>query len=367
MYYANWDSTKIFYVGAGAMPKKKSIWRRETPCIVCETPMVNYQFMTKSQTIVFDEWMVPHTQSISDYEEYPDVLKTTICPGCLIASNEFSFGVDDSIYFFRNPRKNDLLKEYFKKTVDERFDLMTREFANFEKDSAKLDKKNNRPPNTRTKATFEKIWQNKDQYGVPFFSLMFQEPRDYVTALVCFSLDRYYQMIRIAFDNDLEPEQWDYDSLKAKIEAEFEGKELDIKAADPRFYLIGSNYLQSIQFLEDLGETLGNKARHEDLQDIYFEEAYKCMVFSMNNDDMSAIPCELKDGGMNLLLAKMHFAYEKIEEGKKCLRKAKIFGDRLTRISSQNQQNFVNEVDDLYKEHFESDKKESEEAEAGDS
>ncbi|MBD3267560.1 hypothetical protein GF373_12905 [bacterium] len=329
--------------------------------MTCETTMVNYQFMTKSQTIVFDEWMVPHTQAVSGYEEYPDVLKTTVCPSCLTASNEYSFGVDEYKYFFRNPRKNDLIKEFFTKTIDERFKLLAGEFAKYERDSAKLDRKNKRPVNTRTRATFEKIWENREQYGVPFFTLMLQEPRDYVTALVCFGLDRYCQMVRIAFDNDIDPENWDYASLKASIEDHFADFTLDIKAADPRFYYIGMNYLQSVQFLEDLTEIAGNEKHHQETQDEFFEEAYKVLQLSLNNDDMSAIPCELKEGGMNLLMAKLHFAFENEEPGKKCLRMAKIYADRLTRISSQNQQNYVNEVDDLYKQYFESENEGEEE------
>lgn len=335
------------------MPKKRSIWKRETKCIVCDAPLVNYQYMTKSQTIVYDEWLVPHMQPVGEYERFPDTLKTTICPGCLVASNEYNFCVDDSKYFYRNPRKNDLLKEAFNKTVQERFNVLAKEFLIFERDSAKLDQNHNRPANTRTKATFEKIWQNKQQYGIPFFSMVFQDPRDHVTALVGLALDRYYQMLRIAFDNDLEPSSWQYDDLKDTIEDHFSNRSLDIKSSSPRFYLLGINFLQSLELLKELVELTGSSERHKDRQNLYFEEAFQAMQLSMNNDDLSAIPCELKEGGLNLLLAKMHFEKEQAEEGKKCLRVAKIHADRYTRISSQSQQNFVNEVDDLYKIYFE--------------
>lgn len=334
------------------MPKKKSIWRRETPCLACDTPMVNFQFMTKSQTITFDGWLVPHTQSVSDYEDFPDVLKTTVCPGCLTASNEYSFGVDDYKYFFRNPRKNELIREFFKKTVDNRFQVLAKEFAYFEKESAKLDQQNNRPPHTRTKATFERIWKEKEKYGVPFFTLMLQEPRDHVTALVCFALDRYCQLLRITFDNDIEPKKWDYESLKAAVEDFFAKKTLDMKAQEPRFYYIAINFLQSIQFLEELGEITGDKNRHGDIADSYFEEAYRYVQLSFANDDIKTIPYEVKEGGINLLLAKMHLAFEKEEEALKCIRYAKIYADRLTRIGSQNQLNFVKEVDELNKKYL---------------
>lgn len=187
------------------MPKRRSLWKRDTPCLVCDATMINYQFMSKSQQIIYDEWMISHTQSVSDYDEYPDVLKTTICPGCLMASNEFSFGVDDYKYFTRSPNRNDQMKQMFVKTMNERFHVLANEFGRFEQESALLDRMNKRPENTRSRATFQKIWSQRDKLGVPFFTLMFQEPRDYVTALACFAVDRYCQMVRIAYNNDIEP------------------------------------------------------------------------------------------------------------------------------------------------------------------
>ncbi|MDX9755211.1 MAG: hypothetical protein RBU29_14695, partial [bacterium] len=212
------------------MPKKKSIWKREATCLVCESPLINYQFMTKSQTVVLDEWLVPHMQPVGDYENYPEPLKTTICPGCLVASNEYGFCVDDYKYFYRNPRKNDLLIGQLQKTAEERYHLLAYEYAYFERDSAKLDKQHNRPANTRARATFDKIWQNREQYGVPFFTMIFQEPRDMVTGLVGLALDRYYQMVRIAFDHDIEPARWESDELWHAITARFAEQSLEIKS-----------------------------------------------------------------------------------------------------------------------------------------
>ena len=337
------------------MPKKKSLWKRDTPCLVCETSMANYQQMAKSQTIVFDEWMVSHAQPVSNYDDFPDVLKTTVCPACLTSSNEYSFGVDDYKMFYRSVARHEQIKEYFKRTVNERFDLLAKWFERFEKDSAILDQKHNRPPHTRTRATFEKIWKQKEKYGVPFFTMIFQEPRDYITALVGFALDRYGQMIRISFDNNVEPEKWDNDSLKNVIYEHFKEKTLDMKAPKPRFYYIGNNYLQAIQFLTALIQEVGGDAekRHEELLVDFWNEAYEAMKLSFRNDDLSAIPCEVLEGGMNLIMAKLHFRFGEVEEGMKCLRFAKNYADnRMKMISTKNQQNFVNEVDDLYKEKF---------------
>lgn len=338
------------------MPKKKSLWKRETPCLVCETNMNNYQFMTKSQNIVFDEWFVAHTHPLGEYDEYPDVLKTTICPNCLTASNEYSFGVDNYKYFTRNMRKNDQIKEFFKKTMDARFRILANEISKFERESALLDRQNNRPANTRTRATFEKIWQQKDRYAVPFFTLMFSEPRDYVMALVCFAMDRYCQYLRIAFNYDIEPQSWDLDLLKAATDEKFGDKPLDMKSPEPRFFFIGTNYLQSVQFLEELIPLVpeDEQKRLKDLADEYWKDAYKAIQLSINNDDISAIPIEVKEGGMNLLMAKLHFRFGQLEQGKKNLRVAKNYADnRLKQISSKNQQNFVNEVDDLFKRYSE--------------
>ncbi|MEW6236069.1 MAG: hypothetical protein AB1656_11830 [Candidatus Omnitrophota bacterium] len=337
------------------MPKKKSLWKRDTKCLTCEGPMFNYQFITKSQTIVMDEWMVAHTQPVGEYDEYPDVLKTTICPTCFTASNEYSFGVDKYTMFFRSPSKHNQIKEFFNKTTRERFQVLVDAYSRFEKESAMLDKKNNRPANTRTKATFEKIWQNKEKFGLQFFTLMFAEPRDYITAIACFAVDRYCQLLRIAYNYDVEPAHWDYVTLKNAVEMEFSEKTLDMKSPEPRFYFIGANYLQTIQFLQELMKTLEdeNEERYKDLIEEYWNEAYNYMKMSFRNDDLSAIPSELKDGGMNLLMAKFHYRFKDDESGDKCLRYARNYADnRLKQISSTNQQNFVNEVDALWKERF---------------
>ncbi len=338
------------------MPKKKSIWKRETPCLVCETTMFNYQFMAKSQSIQYDEWLVSHTEPIGSYEDYPDVLKTTICPNCLLASNEYSFGVDSYKYFNRSLTRNDQIKEFFENTINERFNVLAHMYGTLEKQSASLDVQNKLPANTRCRATLEKIWSAKDKYGVPFFTMMFQEPRDSVTALVCFAVDRYCQMVRIAYQNDIEPSNWNNDFLWNAIEAHFGENASDMKSPDPRFYFIGVNYLQCIQFLEQLKETLSidEDGTIDGLINTYWDQAYAAMQYSFRNDDITAIPCELKDGGMNFLMAKLHFRFGNEEEGKKCLRFAKNYADnRLKRISNRNQQNFVNDVDDLFKLKFE--------------
>ncbi|RJP25435.1 MAG: hypothetical protein C4527_17355 [Candidatus Omnitrophota bacterium] len=337
------------------MPKRKSLWPRETPCLVCETKMINYQFMAKSMTIIYDEWMVPHFQPVGDYEDFPELLKTTICPGCLIASNEYGFGVDSYKYFSRNVRKNEQLKEIFQRTMNERFHLLANEFNRFERECAILDVQNKRPAHTRTRATFEKIWTQKEKYGVPFFNMMFNEPRDYATALVLSAMDRYCQMVRIAYNNDIEPSDWENDSLKTAVEAYFQANTLSMKSPEPRFYFMGMNYMHSIQILEELIQHVEEKdeARHHQLINHYWKEAYTAMRFCFDNDDLTAIPNELKEGGMNYLMAKLHFRFGDEEAGKKCLRFAKNYADnRLKTISNKNQQNFVNTVDDMYKEHF---------------
>lgn len=334
------------------MPKKKSLWKRDFPCLVCETPTINYQFMTKSQSVIYDEWMVSHFQPIGDYEDFPEELKTTICPGCLLASNEYNFGVDKMKYFTMNPRKNTQIKEYYQRCTDERFLLLASEFYRFEKETALLDTKNRRPPNTRTKATFEKIWGQRADYGVPFFTLMLQEPRDYVTTLVCFTLDRYCQMVRICYNYDIEPATWEYESLANAIDARFTDKPLSMRAPEARFYYIATNYLQSIQFLDQLISHLypEEEKRHKDLEKHYWEEAYRFMKLSYVNDDATAVPCELKEGGINLLMARLHLKYNDEENGLRCLRIAKNYADnKLRQISSSNQQKFVNDVEEMSK------------------
>ncbi len=345
------------------MPKRRSLWARETPCLVCETTMVNYQFMAKSMTIVYDEWMVSHFQPVGDYEEFSELLKTTVCPSCLTASNEYGFGVDNYKYFTRNVRKNDQIKEYFQRTTEERFKVLADEFSRFERECAILDVQHKRPAHTRTRATFEKIWGQKDKYGVPFFTMMFNEPRDHATAIVLSALDRYCQMIRIAYNNDIEPDNWDYESIKAAVEAYFSENTLSMKAPEPRFYFMGMNYLYCIQMLEELIKHVDERdeERHKKLMNSYWEEAYKVMQFSFDNDDLTAIPNELKDGGMNFLMAKFHFRFGNEEAGKKCLRYAKNYADnRLKSIANKNQQNFVNDVDDMFKEYFETQKENAE-------
>lgn len=317
--------------------------------------MINYQYMTKSQNMVLDEWMVVHTSGLGEYDDYPDVLKTTICPGCLTASNEYSFGVDQYKYFNRTMRKHEQIKELFKKTTDNRFRVLADEIAKFEVESSILDKKNNRPVNTRTRATFEKIWKQKEQYGVPFFTLMFSEPRDFITAVACFAVDRYCQMLRIAYNYDVEPKSWEAITLKLALEKQFTEKPLDIKAPEPRFFFITQNYMQAIQFIEEMLTTVypGDSKKHRDLIDDYWRDAYTMMQLSMKNDDITAVPIELKEGGMHLLAAKLHFRFSNEEQGKYHMRYAKNYADtRLRQISSKTQQNFVNEVDDLFKLHF---------------
>lgn len=316
--------------------------------------MLNYQFMTKSHSVVYDEWMVSHPQPIGDYEPYPDNLKTTVCPACLFSSNEYSIGVDDYKYFFRSTSKNDRMIEFLVSKTDERFKVFLNEFTRFEQDSAALDARNQRPANTRSSATLQKIWQNKDQYGVPFISnIILAPPRDQVTVLACFTLDRYCQMLRIAYNYDVEPSSWDYQSLQDAIVEQFTEKPLSMKQPEPRFYYLGSSYLQSAQYLNALIESVdGAKERHGDLIEEFWRNAHTCIRLCMNNDDISAIPLETKEGGVNLLMAMLDFRFDENEAGLKCLRYAKNYADnRIKRISSQNQQNFVNQTEELYRKH----------------
>ncbi len=349
------------------MPKKKSLWMRETPCLACEQTMINYQFMAKSQTVIYDDWLVSHTEPISNYEPYPDEMKTTVCPKCLTASNEYSFGVDDYKLFARSPARHNKIAEYFHNTVEERFQVLANTYELFQKDSAFLDAKKNLPPHTRSRATFEKIWQNKDQYGVPFMQKILEEPRDHVTCLVCMALDRYCQLIRISFDQDTEPDTWEWPKLKKTIEEAFDSANLEMKMTPPRFYNVGTNYLQSIIFLEKLIKEIGDEAkeRHQGLLESYWEEAYKYMKLSYRNDDISSIPCELSEGGMNFLMSKLHFRFGEDEAAKKCLKLAKSYADRMKRISSKTQQKFVNDVDDKCKEVFAAEHEEEEAAAEG--
>ncbi|MDP8244227.1 MAG: hypothetical protein P9L94_09120 [Candidatus Hinthialibacter antarcticus] len=335
------------------MPKKKTLWKRETPCLVCETQMTNYQFMTKSQVIVVDEWMRPHTEAIGGYEHFPDELKTTICPKCLTASNEYSCGVEDYSRFFKSPTKNNQMKEYFENCADDRAKLLAEGFGQLEKECSVLDGKRNRPKNTRTKATIEKIWENRDQIGVPFFQKIFEEPRDLAAVVVLFTMDRYFQMVRICFNNDIEPDNWSFKTMKEAIEAKFDEESLSMKSAEPRFYYIGMNHLESIFYLEKLNkEVYDDDEQHfQELLDYHWQHAHKYFKYCQDNDDVGSIPLETKDGGLNLLLAKLHYMFDKKDDGEKCLRFAKNYADnRMKRISSTNQQNFVNNTDALFKE-----------------
>lgn len=337
------------------MPKKKTLWKRDTPCLVCETQMINYQFMTKSQTIQVDEWMRPHTEAIGGYEAFPDELKTTICPKCLTASNEYSYGVEDYSRFFKSPTKNNQMKEYFENCADDRANLLAEEFGKLEKEGSILDEKRNRPKNTRTKATIEKIWQARDQIGVPFFQKIFEEPRDLVTVVTLFTMDRYFQMVRICFNNDIEPDNWSFKTMKEAIEAKFDEESLSMKSSEPRFYYIGMNHLESIYYLEKLNtEVYDDGEQHfEELLDYHWRHAHKYFQYCKDNDDVGSIPLETKDGGLNLLLAKLHYKFDKKDDGEKCLRFAKNYADnRMKRISSTNQQNFVNDTEALFKENI---------------
>lgn len=346
------------------MPKKKSLWMRETPCLVCEQQVVNYQFMTKSHTFVYDEWMVMHTHPLAEYEAFPDEMKTTICPKCLFASNEYSYGVDDYKYFFRSPSKNDRIKEWLMEKDVDRFLMLKDLCKRYEKEAAAMDARSARPQNTRSVATIEKLWQNRDEFGVKFFSeIIFQNPRDLVTVLICFGMDRYCQMLRIAYNYDVEPVSWKYDDLKEAIVNKFRDEPLSIKQPEPRFYYLTTNYLQTIQYHEKLKEEVpeSEENQKEFLEDCW-STAHVMVQLCMDNDDVSAVPIETKDGGLNLLKAKLDFRFGDINTGKKCLRFAKSYGDnRMKRISSQNQQNFVNEVDELYKHYFQEELSEEEE------
>lgn len=346
------------------MPKKKSLWMRDTPCLVCEQQVVNYQFMTKSHTFMYDEWQVMHTNPLTEYEPYPDEMKTTICPKCLFASNEYSYGVDDYKYFFRSPSKNDKIKEWLLEKDVDRFAHLKSLVQHYEKEAAAMDAKNSRPQNTRSVATIEKLWQNKDEFGIKFFSeIIFPYPRDLVTVLICFGMDRYCQLLRIAYNYDVEPVSWSYSDLKDAVINQFRDEPLSIKMPEPRFYYLASNYLQTIQYHEQLvNEVPESEAGQKDFVDDCWSSAHTLVQLSMDNDDVSAVPIETKDGGLNLLKAKLDFRFGDTNTGKKCLRFAKSYGDnRLKRISSQNQQNFVNEVDELFKEYFAEEMEEAEE------
>ena len=181
------------------MPKRQSLWKRETQCLVCEHKMVNFQAMAKSQTIEYDEWLIGHSSGIGEYDDYPSTLKTTVCPNCLIASNEYSFGVDKYKYFTRNMRKNGKLVEMFENTMDGRFNVLAREFESLEEECATYDREKGKPPNMRCRGTLDKIWSQREQYAERFFTLLFSEPRDYATALVCFAMDRHCQMLRLGY------------------------------------------------------------------------------------------------------------------------------------------------------------------------
>ncbi len=375
------------------MPKKKTLWARDCKCLVCDEPVVNYQFMTKSQTIELDDWLLPHTKPVGDYEEFPQTLKSTICSACLMCSNEYGYGVDKNIYFTRNMARNSKVQEFYKEFVQDRFNYLLDQYDIFHEAAAKLDEQNGKPTKMRTRQTLEKVWQLGGDYPKQYFKLLFEAPRDVVTTLIASALDRYCQMARIAYEYDLEPSSWDYKTVYEGLCAHYDEHKLDMKMPQPRFFYTATNYMQSRAFLVELAETAygGDTAPFEDLMKEYYEEAFRWFRYSFNNDDVSAIPIELKDGGLNLILAR--FWKETVEaqgidlnavsdeeddaaeeeEGKKSpvdelkvhLRLAKRYADNaLKRIANTNQQNFVNWVDNMWKEVMESGKEQEGEGEA---
>src|SRR5690606_18605589 len=110
----------------------------------------------------------------------------------------------------------------------------------------------------------------------------------------------------------------------------------DLKSPEPRFYFIGINYLQSIEFIQNLVKVVYDDAtdKHQNLIASYWENAYNAIQLSMENDDISAVPTELKEGGMHLLMAKLHFRFGNGEAGKTNLRYARNYADnRIKRIA----------------------------------
>lgn len=338
------------------MPKRPSLWKRETDCLVCEHKMINYQAMAKSQSVEYDDWLVGHSKGIGEYDRYPSTLKTTICPNCLTASNEYSFAVGDYKYFSRSVRKNNLLVEMYQNTADGRYKILAGELEALHEECAIYDRKKGKPPNMRRSGTLEKIWSQRERYAEPFFTMMFAEPRDYAMALVCFAMDRHCQMLRIGYENDVEYDPNDPSDVHNKVKAFFEGTKLDMKTAQTRLFYIAINYQQCVQFLDRMVEdlSLDSSEKHEELKTLYHQEAFDFFRYSEANEDMTAIPLELKEGGMGYLLCRFHREAGDEEEARKWLRVAKRYADNtLKRISTTNQQHFVNWVDALYKELFE--------------
>jgi len=347
------------------VPKRQSLWKRETKCLVCETKVFNFQAMAKSQKTEYDEWLVPHSSGIGEYDDYLPTLKTTVCPKCLMASNEYSFGVDNYKYFTRNMRKNSKLVEMYQETIEGRFQVMAREFERLEEECAVYDKEKGKPPNMRCRATLEKIWSQREQYAEPFFTLLFSEPRDYATALVAFAMDRHCHLLRLGYENDIEYDSSNPDDVHDKVKAFFEENTLDMKSADTRLYYVASNYLQCEQFLDHLAENVcpESKEKYAERKQQYHKEAFDFLRYSEANEDMSAIPQEFKEGGMGYLLCKLYLEVGDKETAQKHLAMAKRYANNtLKRISTTSQQNFVNWVDDIDKMMNPPEEEETEEA-----
>ena len=347
------------------MPKRQSLWKRETQCLVCEHKINNFQAMAKSQSVEYDDWLIARSKGVGEYDDFLPTLKTTICPNCLVASNEYSFGVDKYKYFTRNMRKNGKIVEMFQGAEDGRFKVLAQEFENLEEECAVYDKEKGKPPNMRCRATLEKIWSQRDKYAEPFFTMLFSEPRDIATALVCFAVDRHCQMLRLGYDNDIEYDPNDPNDVLAKVKEFYDGTTLDMKSPETRLFYIAANYQQSIQFMDEMAEHIcpDSKEKYEERRQFYRQEAFDFLRFSQANEDMSAIPIEFKDGGMGYLLCRYYLEDGNEEEAIKNLRLAKRYTDNtLKRISTTNQQNFVNWVDDLSKQLLEKEEEEGEEA-----
>lgn len=340
------------------MPKKKSLWARDCKCLVCENEMFNYQYMAKSQTVVLDEWMVPHTHPVGEYEDFPNTLKTTICPACLMSSNEYGLGVDKYIYFTRNMARNTRLQEFYSGFTNERFAYLCENFERFEEEAAEYDQKKGKPNRMRTRQTLEKVWQLGGDYPKQYFKLLFEAPRDLATAIVLMAMDRHTQMTRIAYEYDLEPASMDFATVRQRVCEHYDENTLDMKMGDPRFYFTAMNYMVCWGMLKELAEQLygGDMERYEELRKEYLGEAFRWFRYSHNNDDISAIPLELKDGGLHLMIALLYreTGSEDVEQMQTHLRGAKRYADNaLKRISNNNQQNFVNQVDALWSEVME--------------
>ncbi|MFH1740862.1 MAG: hypothetical protein ABIH23_17785 [bacterium] len=136
-----------------------------------------------------------------------------------------------------------------------------------------------------------------------------------------------------------------------------------MKSAETRLFYIAANYLQCIQFIDEMAEHVcpDSKEKYADRQKVYHDEAFNFLRYSQANEDMTAIPIEFKDGGMGYLLCRFYKELGNEEEAVKNLRLAKRYTDNtLKRISTTSQQNFVNWVDDLCKELLEKEEGEGE-------